>query len=246
VRFPLSVCQRELGLGRDAEQYLHQVVNAGGSPAWRLAAMGELWLRHGSGNAPKPVASCVRASQRPHLDGELSDPLWQSLRPIPLTTAASDDGGWPTEVKLAYDDEFLYFAAHCRRAPNCDYPTSDEARPRDPDLTQRDRIEILVDVDRDYASYFRLTVDHRGWPREECWGDPSWDPNWYVAQAEDDASWSIELAVPWSALGPAPPTPRAAYALGVQRIAPQSGVQAWTWPAAVTPQPEGFGIVIFE
>jgi hypothetical protein len=32
----------------------------------------------------------------------------------------------------------------------------------------------------------------------------------------------------------------------VQRIAPNTGFQAATEPAAITPRPEGFGLLVFE
>lgn len=246
LRFPLSVCQRELGMSREAEQLFHQLASSSSDAAWQLAAQGELWLRHGTGAAPKPVVTCMRAPERPRLDGDLSDAIWQAARPMTLAGPTPESAPWKTEVKLAYDELFLYVAARCERAPDCEYPKSGEPRPRDPDLSARDRIEILLDVDRDYASYYRLTIDHRGWPRDECWGDLSWDPQWFVAQSEDGQSWTVEAAIPWIELAAEPPAPQTAWAVGLQRIAPQAGLQAWTWPAAVTPQPKGFGIVVFE
>jgi len=36
-----------------------------------------------------------------------------------------------------------------------------------------DRVSILLDLDRDYATYFQLQVDQRGAVRDDCWGDQS-------------------------------------------------------------------------
>jgi hypothetical protein len=52
-----------------------------------------------------------------------------------------------------------------------------EPRPRDPDLSQRDRIEVLIDVDRDYASYLSLwSSTTAAGCANECMGSAAWDP----------------------------------------------------------------------
>jgi hypothetical protein len=73
--------------------------------------------------------------------------------PLSLVSDQGDDARWPAAVLLACDDEYLYVAASCRKVPSAAYPASSGPRPRDPDLSQRDRIEVLIDVDRDYATY---------------------------------------------------------------------------------------------
>jgi hypothetical protein len=146
---------------------------------------------------------------------------------------------------LAYDDEFLYFAASCRKAAGVEYPTTDAPRPRDPELGDRDRIDLLIDVDRDYATYYRLTIDHRGWCSESCLGISSWNPEWFVASAEDEQTWTIEAAIAWEELTDSGPNERDAWAAGIQRVVPGAGFQAWTQPSAVRVRPEGFGLLMF-
>ena len=48
-----------------------------------------------------------------------------------------------------------------------------------------------VDLDRDYGSYFHFQVDQRGCVAEDCWGDRSWDPRWYVAATSDETGWHL-------------------------------------------------------
>jgi len=246
LRFPLAVADRRSGLGGEPERYYHFVSGTRNRDAWWSCAQSELWLARPSRQPPKAMAKCTKASQKPRLDGRLNDEVWQTCSPVPLASPHRDDADWPANAMLAYDDDFLYFAATCRKAANAEYPTSDAPRPRDPELGSRDRIDLLLDVDRDYTTYYRLTVDHRGWCTESCFGIPSWDPEWFVAAIEDRETWTIEAAIAWGELTDSKPNERNAWAAGIQRIVPCAGFQAWTHPSTVRGRPEGFGLLTFE
>ena len=100
-----------------------------------------------------------------------------------------------------------------------------ESRPRDADLSARDRVDILLDPDRNYATCYRLTIDHRGWTAESCWGDTTWNPTWYVAAARDGDTWTVEAAVPWEELAGRPAQSNDAWAIGIERTVPGVGFQ---------------------
>jgi hypothetical protein len=248
IRFPLAVTQRVLGNRREADSYFHFMASGFSASPWWACAKSELWLREPTRRPPKPGAECVATAQRPHLDGRLDDAVWSQCLPICLASPHGDDAAWPAAVLVARDAEFLFLAASCRKAPGAEYPASkpDEARPRDPDLSQRDRLEVLLDVDRDYMTYYRLVVDHRGWAQETCLGVKAWNPTWYIAATEDAQVWTIEMAIPWTELVESPPKPQDAWAVGIQRLVPGAGFQAWTQPAAPEVRPEGFGLLLFR
>ena len=63
-------------------------------------------------------------------------------------------------------------------------------------LIEFDRVSILLDLDRDYSTCFRLEVDQRGCVCEDCWGDKRWNPKWFVAIRSEEDCWNIEAAVP--------------------------------------------------
>jgi hypothetical protein len=123
---------------------------------------------------------------------------------------------------------------------------SADPRPRDADLSQHDRLELLVDLDRDYATYYHLAVDDRGWTADSCWGDNTWNPQWFVATACDERAWTIEAAIPLTELTGTPPSPGVTWAINVQRTVPGVGFQAWSLPASTAIQSEGFGYLLFE
>jgi photosystem II stability/assembly factor-like uncharacterized protein len=245
IRFPLTVAGRRLGSGRELESYFHFLANTRRDDAWTTCASSELWLRQPTRRSPKATLECRRTSQRPRLDGRLDDETWKACLPASLTSS-DVNATWPAAVMLAYDEEFLFVAASCRKAPGADYPAAQPRRSRDPDLRDRDRVELLLDIDRDYATYYRLTVDHRGWAADACAGVATWNPQWYIAAAEDESSWTFEAALPWKELCEHPPTEQTVWAIGLQRVVPGAGFQSWSQPAEPDVLPAGFGLLFFR
>ena len=139
--------------------------------------------------------ACRFTRTKPFLDGKLDDACWKD--------AEVADG-----VRLLCDDQFLYVGVECKGMAG-------DKRPRDSDLTDRDRVEVVVDVDRDYTTAFRIAVDAAGSVSDECWGDRGWNPKLFVATAKTADGWAVELAIPLSELTGAKPTPGHPWAAGV-------------------------------
>jgi photosystem II stability/assembly factor-like uncharacterized protein/tetratricopeptide (TPR) repeat protein len=246
VRFPLAVAHRQQGLPGQAQRFYMALRHTRPVDAWRACAMGELWLTDTKTEPPKPLSTCLRAKGKPYLDGQLEEPFWQSGKPVELHSPVGDDEAWGAVAMLAYDEEFLYLAVRCTHAPGRKYVPSSDARPRDADLADQDRMELMLDVDRDFATYYRLTVDSRGWTAESCWHDKSWNPNWFVAHALEEDAWAVEAAIPLAELTNQLPQANTVWAVGLQRIVPGVGIQSWTQPATTEGTPEGFGYLYFE
>ena len=51
-------------------------------------------------------------------------------------------------------------------------------------------------MDRDYQTYYRFQIDHRGALAEDCWGDKTWNPKYHVAFNATDTGWTAEIAIP--------------------------------------------------
>lgn len=212
---------------------------------WRDAAAAELWLANRVGAPPKPVVLCRQTALRPFLDGEFDDPCWQDLKPIVFRNAVNDTlKEYPTEAWLAYDKDFLYVALRCKH-PEGAQVAPVRGRQHDADLRNFDRVSLLLDLDRDYSTAFHLQVDQRGCVHEDCWGDRSWNPRWFVAVKSDKTCWQIEAAIPMTELSGDNVTVGKAWACNVTRIVPGRGVQALSLPADVQPRPEGMGLLLF-
>ncbi len=139
--------------------------------------------------------TCRFTRTKPFLDGKLDDACWKD--------AVAVDG-----ARLLCDDQFLYVGVECKG-------TAGDRLPRDSDLTGRDRVDVVVDVDRDYTTAYRIAVDAAGSVADECWGDRTWNPKLFVATAKTADGWAVELAIPLSELTGAKPSPAQPWAAGV-------------------------------
>jgi hypothetical protein len=235
-----------LGQSKAAERLVVADRHGPNGDAWTACARGETWLADRKGAPTKPIIQCITASKRPVLDGRLDDAVWKQARPVSLQSPLGDDQQWPATVMLAHDEEFLYLAIECRKAPGAKYEPAAGNRTRDPDLSDHDRVEFFIDLDRDYATYYHLAIDHRGWATDSCLGDSSWNPKWFIAARTAEGSWTAEAAIPLRALSSKVVRGETVWAIGIQRTVPGVGFQSWTRPASTRVMPEGFGWVKFE
>lgn len=275
LRFPLAAAHRNLGYTKQSDQYYVIVGKQTTAALWRECAEAERWLREPEHLPPtKQLATCRTTNERPHLDGILDESLWQRAEEIPLIATGSAWGATgsaagatgsasavekisentgeasgtrnSTTLRLLRDDEFLYVAIACAKKSGVEYTTSDAPRSRDTDLALRDRVTLRIDIDRDYTTAYELTVDHRGWTHDACWGDAHWNPKWFVAAVETETEWTIEAAIPLGELDQLPIPSRSVWAIGVERIAPGQGSQSWAGQSSPPDSPERFGLLLFK
>lgn len=246
----LLAARRHVGKHAEADAFLREYFK--GNPAaaqqppgqdlWRDCLAAELWLadRTAVPTPPKPLAASTFTETRPLLDGKLDDPCWRDAKPLPLTPTE----GYATEAKFAHDGQFLYVAVSCAHPAGKAVPAVAK-RDRDTDMTGRDRVDIVLDLDRDYQTYYRFQVDHHGCLAEDCWGDRSWNPKYFVAFVPGETGWTCELAIPLAELTGDRVGGRA-WAVNVSRVVPGVGVQTWSGPADAEPRPEGLGLLQFQ
>ena len=152
---------------------------------------------------------------------------------------------YKTEARFAYDAHFLYIAVTCSHPAGQSVPPVVK-RPRDADLAGHDRVDVLLDLDRDYQTYYRFQIDHRGCLAEDCWGDRTWNPKYFVGFDSTEAGWTAEMAIPLVELSGDRPSTGKTWAANVSRVVPGKGVQSWSTPAGGEPRPEGMGLLQFR
>jgi len=256
----LMAARRHLGKHAEAEKFImdyfksapQAIAAAAGADVYRDALAAELWTINRAYfiEQPKPLAISRHTDTRPFLDGKLDDACWQLHKPVVLkpATAASDGKNleaYRTEVLFCYDDRFLYIGVRCSQ------PTGSEVLPvtkrsRDADLTGQDRVDILLDLDRDYQTYYRFQIDRRGNLAEDCWGDRTWNPRYFVGFHGEDTGWTSEYAIPLGELTGDRPSHGRHWAVNATRVLPGKGIQSWSTPADATPRPEGMGLLEFR
>lgn len=269
IQFPVASLMRQRGVSRLADRFYRRFRGGGMDDPWRLTALTEIWLTSPVEEPPKNSAVCKSTSLRPKLDGVLGDDCWQHAKPLWITDTPLEkeqpqlDGQQnltqrrrdpiPEDQQnrafamLAYDREYLYYALSVPRDPRAskDMPVK-EGRRHDEDLLNHDHIRLLLDVDRDYSTFYSLAVDQRGKTADACWHDTSWNPTWHVAADADEKRWRVEVAIPWNELVPTTPLPGDVWAAGIVRTIPALRLESWTHPAAADPRPESFGLIRFQ
>ncbi|MDO4586931.1 MAG: YCF48-related protein [Planctomycetia bacterium] len=220
---------------------------------------------------PLSMINCQIAPAKPFLDGILEPEIWNSAKGISLsqermkpdpkimtdeqkkiekqkTLWQEENKKLSTEfgtcVSLLYDKDFLYMGIQCRKVLEFSYITDKSPRFREADLTPFDRIEIQLDLDRDYSTAFRFVFDYRGWANESSWNDPNWNPQLFIAQHETDDLWSLEIAIPWEHICERPPTRYEVWALSMRRIIPNVGLECWNVDNSCNGE-NGFGFLTF-
>jgi photosystem II stability/assembly factor-like uncharacterized protein len=248
IQLCLQAARRNLGDVEGARKWYADFASRQPDGPWRAAALSELWLLNHSGAPPKPVVYCRATDAKPFLDGKLDDDCWQTGKPLALVNAAGDTvHDYPTEVRVSFDKDYLYLAIRCFHPAGKQVPPV-KNRSRDADLRGFDRVSVLLDLDRDYSTCFHLQIDQRGCVAEDCWGDKTWDPRWFVKVHGEATNWVAEAAIPLAALTGDNVTSGRAWAFNVVRTLPGRGVQAWSLPAEVPEEalrPEGMGLLIF-
>ena len=154
----------------------------------------------------KPVFQATRTTEAPKIDGQLDEPLW-AIAPAasgfvqrnPQPGAAAS---YPTEVHLLYDDQFLYIGARLT-----DHRDSILRQ-----ITERDQFGnsdafgVLIDAFQDGINASGFFVNAAGvqidrkYSAAEPWGDRNWDAVWESRVVVHDNGWTVEMAIPYSAL----------------------------------------------
>ncbi len=169
-----------------------------------------------------------------------------------------------TSLMLARDSEYLYVGLTCQKTLGVDDPNREgdskngladaldaaaenegSKRERDADLSRQDRVEILLDLDGDYATAHQFVFDRRGWAFDSSWGDPTWNPEIFVASSETNAAWTIEAALPLAEMAERPPEPNDVWRIAVRRIAPGAGIECWNVENSDAGE-RAFGMLEFE
>lgn len=149
-----------------------------------------------------------QGSAAPVIDGKLDDAVWKSAKPmdrfvpaasVPAGTAVAD-----TFAYAAYDDKNLYLAVDCSEPMMDKLVCTGSAK--DSDVWNGDDIEIFISTTADTPydnRHFILNPNNAQWdgksPPEN--NDVTWNADWQSAVSKNAASWTVEVAIPWSAIG---------------------------------------------
>jgi hypothetical protein len=152
----------------------------------------------------RPTLQAVRASAPPVIDGDLSDPAWQTAPEFTDFTQHDPVDGAPatmrTSFRVLFDDDAIYFGAVME---DTHPPTVLLAR-RDT-FNETDFLSINIDSQYDRLSGAAFTIAPSNMQIDtilynDIGEDPSWDGVWDSATKILATGWVAELRVPFSQL----------------------------------------------
>lgn len=155
----------------------------------------------------------IKTTQPPKIDGQLGDAAWTGVPVITDFIQNFPNVGSPanqrTEVKIVYDDNAIYVAAHLFDDPSLirrQITARDEEQQKDLDF-----FSVFFDTYRDQQNGFQFLVtssnvqtDARLAPNLSLgineYGDKTWDAVWDSKVAIVDDGWIVEMKIPYISL----------------------------------------------
>ena len=246
VQFLIASAWRSLNQPRRASDLYRHYLKQHRTGLWARNARGELWLASRRGLAPKPVWPCPNVKGKLVLDGTADEEFWQKARPVrrfwrSVDQPVREQGMMARAVCNGTD---LLLAVTCEGAPVLADPM---AVARAQTHSAHERLELLIDLDRDYASAYRFVVDLRGQRSQDCWGNAQWGARWAAAVRRNPESWSAEIRIPMATLGGwagGLPPPGSVWCANLVRRRPGRPYSAWSVPAGEPPRVEGCGYLV--
>jgi hypothetical protein len=157
--------------------------------------------------AQSPTAFVGKTKEKINLDGFLEETAWQKALPIsnfiqnfPIDTLPAQS---QTEVRLLFDENFLYIAAICKGNATSDFVVT--SLRRDFDWELNDNFSVYLNPSQDQLNGFAFAVSPYNVQLEGLIfeGDnisTSWDNKWYSAAQIQEGFWTVEMAIPFKTL----------------------------------------------
>ena len=151
-----------------------------------------------------------RVSDAPQLDGDLGDHAWKGVPPATgffehLTMPARAISPGQTSIRCVHTADALFVAAQCAATAPGRIKRDLPADSRDGDVFQDDCIELVLVVG---TTEMRFAITAGGARADSRDGDPQWNADWTAATTVGDREWTVEVAIPFTALqGRRPPGP---------------------------------------
>jgi len=203
---------------------------------------------------------CYRTDTPPTIDGKSDEAIWASAPRtgefVDILGASAPAPRLRTQVRMLWDDEYFYVAAELEE-PHV-WATLTE---RDAVVYADNDFELFIDPDGNTHDYFELELNAFGTEWDLMLTRPYRDPghqalnDWTLEglrtavhvdgtindPADEDLGWSVEIAIPWSALAAnanrdAPPTAGDQWRVNFSRVQWQVDVVDGTYVKQTDPQ----------
>ncbi len=141
------------------------------------------------------------------LDGKVNEAAWKKIKPVPLISHWPEFGNSPsdpTQLRVAYDDNYIYFSGICLAAKEHILAASFK---RDLFTLGTDYISIILDTFNDNENALSFATTPTGNRSDQAISEDankrnsSWDTFWDAEASVYENGWSAEIRIPFSSLG---------------------------------------------
>lgn len=155
-------------------------------------------------NAQRPIIPAVMVSERPVLDGDLSDPCWKQAPSVSdfYITADSSKAVENTTAWLCYDQDNIYLAFYCKESQPDTIMV--QQKKRGGDIGKDDWIGFNLDAYNNCERYVWFNITAGGIQTESLQSGNvekiEWRGDWHSSAKRVDDGYTVEIAVPFSIL----------------------------------------------
>ena len=214
----------------------------------------QMWADRGAFE-PETASIPRLAGPAPAIDGRLDDEAWKNaaeLGPfVAYVEAPEYDLSAKTNACVAYDDSNLYVAFRCQEP--------DMKATREGLTDNFDDVSVILAPDENRTDWrvFGAAADGNRKDAHPDGGKASWKPDYQSAVQLGDAEWTVEMAIPWKALGRSAPKAGEKLAANTAHMRFRPRIEEYsTWskfrgrrdsrPSWIRVEPELLGTWVFE
>ena len=151
------------------------------------------------------VVHVRKLKQRPRIDGVFDEPAWSDVEPLTqFFQCIYKMRAYPiegeTEAYVGYFGNELFIGIKGYES-STDNLTA-QATQRDANAWQDDCIEIFLDINQDYVSFYQIVINSLGTIFDDHsdgtspQGDVRWNGEYDTAIKKDETFWTVELGIP--------------------------------------------------
>lgn len=201
----------------------------------------------------KVEISAIKILEHLTIDGKLDEPAWR-LAPVAtgFTQVEPNQGDsvhLQTEVKILYNDQFLYIGAFCQDSLGKKALRVPDLR-RDFNYFTHDLFGVSIDAFQDQRNALVFQTNPYSAQRDlqafdDQFYDRDWDGYWKVRTTRTDSGWVAEMQLPWATIR-YPKRDTQEWGINFYRIARRlNELSAWSpFPRAFTPYRMSYAGVI--
>ncbi len=155
----------------------------------------------------------ARLTSEIDLDGVIDEPAWDAIEPLSMFMWAPQHGGEmsePTEVRIAYDDRYLYMSGRMYDSEPEGIRSNTLYRDQ---FSGDDLLSIMIDSYNDYETAVWFVTNPAGARSDRTMSNDAefagggfpmnadWNAHWDVATTRNEEGWFAEFRIPFSTLG---------------------------------------------